>query len=212
MPMTPANQVLALLRTQPAVTCATWGFMCRGAPLSGALGGACTLTCTENNGVYKLEVTAGGTDWYIPYGASAVRYCDVPKGQPDGTLVVTFPMNGCALEVHAGPTPNHNRFYHDADGKHMPKLDTAAKARVDANMYEGVGARAAAVFKQYVANVDSEDVVGQNFEHTLICVKDGVLWNVYQTAVVTTMKKSDGSLNSWQIKDGPPVHVGVFGD
>lgn len=209
MPMKPAGQVLALLRTQPKTACAAWGFMCRGLPLSGMLGGGCTLTCTENNGVYDIDVAAGGADWYIPYGASAARYCDVPTGQPDGTLVVTFPMNGCALEVHASPTPNHNRFYHDADGKHMPNLDTAAKVRVDADMYEGPGARASTIFSRYDG---SRGTIGQNFEHTIVCVKQGGFWNVYQTAVVTTMDTNGGSLSSWQIKDGPPVHLGVFAD
>jgi hypothetical protein len=205
--MRPADQVLALLRTDPKTACSAWGFMCRGAPLSAMLGGSCTLTCTASDGVYTVDVAAGGTDWFIPFGAGAARYCDVPAGEPDGTLVVTFPMNGCALEVH--PTLNGNRFYHDSDGKHMPNLDTAAKARVDADMYEGPGARASSIFARYDG---SRGVMGQNFEHTLVCVKRGGFWNVYQTAVVTTMKLSDGSRDSWQIKDGPPVHLGVFAD
>lgn len=209
MPMKPAGQVLALLRTQPSTACAAWGFMCRGAPLGGALGGGCTLTCTANNGVYTIDVAAGGPDWFIPYGAGTARYCDVPSGEPNGTLVVTFPMNGCALEVH--PTATGNRFYHDADGVHMPVLATAAKCRVDANMYEGPGAKAMSVFARYPDSPDS-NIVGQNFEHTIICVKNGAQWNVYQTAVVTTMNKATGGRSSWQIKDGPPVHLGVFAD
>ena len=207
MPMKPAAQVLALLRTRPAMACAAWGFMCRGDALTNAVGGGCTLACTENNGVYNLGVTAGGTDWYIPFGAGAARYCDVPTGQPNGTLVVTYPMNGCALEVH--PIVNGNRFYHDSDGRNMPAVATAAKLRADADMYEGPGARAMGVVSRFDG---SRGVMAQNFEHTLICVKDGGFWNVYQTAVVTTMKLSDQSRTSWQIKDGPPVHLGVFAD
>ena len=210
MPMKPAGQVLALLRTQPATACAAWGFMCRGAPLNSALGGNCTLTCTTNDGVYLIDVAdGGGTDWFIPFASGAARYCDVPGGQPNGTLVVTFPMNGCALEVH--PTATGNRFYHDSDGKHMPVLASAAKCRVDANMYEGPGAKAMSTLSRFPDRSD-HDIVGQNFEHTIICVKDGAYWNVYQTAVVTTMNKSNGARSSWQIKDGPPVHLGVFGD
>ncbi len=205
--MKPAAQVLAMLRTNPATACAAWGFMCRGAVLSGMLGGGCTLTCTENNGVYTITVTAGGADWYIPFGAGVARYCDIPIGEPNGTLVVTFPMNGCALEVHR--IGNFNRFYHDSDGHNMPVLATIAKIRVDADMYEGIGARASSVFARYDG---SRGVIGQNFEHTLVCVKNGGFWNVYQTAVVTTMSTHDGALSSWQIKDGPPVHLGVFAD
>jgi hypothetical protein len=207
MPMKPAGQVLGLLRTQPATACAAWGFMCRGAALGNAMGGGCTLTCTENNGVYTLGVTACGVDWYIPFGAGAARYCDVPSGESNGTLIVTFPMNGCALEVH--PLANGNRFYHDSDGIRMPAGATVAKVRVDANMYEGPGAKAMGVCARYDG---SGGVIGQNFEHTIICVKSGGFWNVYQTAIVTTMRLSDQFHTSWQIKDGPPVHLGVFAD
>lgn len=208
MPMKPAGQVLALLRTNPATTCAAWGFMCRGAALNNAIGGACALVCTTNDGVYTITVNAGGgTDWYIPFAAGTARYCDVPNGQPNGTLVVTFPMNGCALEVH--PTLNGNRFYHDSDGKHMPVLNTVAKVRVNADMYEGEGAKAMTACARHDG---SRGIIGQNFEHTIICVKDGGLWNVYQTAVVTTMNMKTQEHSSWQIKDGPPVHLGVFAD
>jgi hypothetical protein len=205
------GQVLALLRTSPASTCAAWGFICRGLMLGGPIGGGCTLTCTISNGVYQLNVAAGAGDWFIPFAAGAARYCDVPRGQPNGTLVVTFPMNGCALEVHSRITGN--RFYHDSDGIHMPNYDrnfNTAKSRVDVNVYEGVGARAAAIFARYPN--DGRAVVGQNFEHTLICVMQAGRWHVYQTAVVTTINTSNGALSSWQIKEGPPVSLGSFAD
>src|SRR5262249_50723524 len=201
--------VLAMLRTSPNTACAAWGFICRGAMLDGPIGGGCTLTCTIANGVYQLDVSAGAGDWFIPFKAGAARNCDVPRGQPDGTLVVTFPMNGCALEVHS--RVSGNRFYHDSDGKHMPNVDgnfNTPKFRAEADLYEGVGARA-----QEVCGRDfGRDLIGQNFEHTLICVKNGARWHVYQTAVVTTVNTKTGAHSRWQIKDGPPVQLGSFAD
>lgn len=49
--------------------------------------------------IYQINVTAGGTDFYIPYRHGNALYCDVPRGRNNGTLVVTFPMNGCALDI-----------------------------------------------------------------------------------------------------------------
>ena len=202
-------QVLAMLRTNPKTACAARGFICRGAMLNGAIGGGCTLTCTIANGVYQLGVGAGAGDWFIPFAAGAARYCDVPRGQPNGTLVVTFPMNGCALEVHG--RVSGNRFYHDSDGQHMPNVDTnfnTTKFRGEADLYEGVGARSEVIFERS----HGRDVISQNFEHTLICVKNGARWNVYQTAVVTTVNTRTGVHSRWQIKDGPPVELGSFAD
>jgi hypothetical protein len=179
--------------------------------LNAPFGAGCTLNCTISNGVYQLNVAAGAGDWFIPFAAGAARYCDVPRGQPNGTLVVTFPMNGCALEVHGRITGN--RLYHDSDGAHMPNTDAnynTVRFRVDANAYEGVGARAAQIFARYPN--DGRAVIGQNFEHTLICVKQGARWDVYQTAVVTTVNTTDGSRSSWQIKEGPPMSLGSFAD
>ncbi|WP_157637436.1 hypothetical protein [Burkholderia ubonensis] len=177
--------------------------------MSGGVGGRCTLTCSEGAGVYVIEVTAGGTDWFVPYAPGMAGHCDVPRGMPNGTLVVTYPMNGCALEVHSNGAAN--RFYHDADGSHMPNLSGAtAKCRIDISLYEGFGARAETIFSRYT---DSDArIFQQNFEHTIICVKTGVNWNVYQTAVVTTICMRDGQREFWQIKHGPPVHLGVFED
>ena len=120
MPAAPLT--LASLRATPAVECARSGFICRGALLNSALGGPCSLSCQTFSGVYQIDVAAGAGDWFIPFASGAARYCDIPRGQPDGTLVVTYPMNGCALEVHRRTTGN--RFYHDSDGRSMPVIDT----------------------------------------------------------------------------------------
>jgi len=211
------SSVLRLLRTMPKDVCASKAFICRSADgsLNGALGGSCRLTCEAEDGAYRIEVAGGGgMDFFIPYAAGAARYCDVPKGAPDGTLVVTFPMNGCALEVQS--KGRVNRFFHDADGNSMTG-DRASKCRIDADMYEGAGAKAAARFSALPSAMDIDSgVVGRNFEHTVICVKKGDIWNVYQTAVVVTQAISGGAMvgspRYKHVTDGPPVHIGVFAD
>jgi hypothetical protein len=211
--MPPAPLRLANLRANPATECANNGFICRGGLLSSAIGGPCTLTCQTFSTVFQIDVAAGAGDWFIPFAQGSARYCDIPRGQPNGTLVVTFPMNGCALEVHRRTTGN--RFYHDSDGNSMPNNVNANFAnqvhRVTANTYEGVGARAAAIFAQH-NDEGGGTLIGQNFEHTLICVKNGPQWDVYQTAVVTTIETTSGDRHAFQVIAGPPIALGSFND
>jgi len=74
-----------------------------------------------------------------------------------------------------------------------------------------VGARALEICK---ATTESGGgvLIGQNFEHTLICVKTGGRWDVYQTAVVTTMNMESGDRHAFQVIHGPPVSLGSFDD
>lgn len=210
--------VLRLLRTMPRNVCASKAFICRAADgsLSAPLGGPCRLTCEVENGAYRIEVAGGGgMDFFIPYAMGAARYCDVPRGVPDGTLVVTFPMNGCALEVQA--KGRVNRFFHDADGNSMPAGDRNAKCRIDADAYEGAGAKAATTFTAFPSAMDTDDgIVGKNFEHTIICVKKGDVWSVYQTAVVISQAIVGGGLvgspRYTHVTGGPPVQIGAFAD
>ncbi len=212
--------MLRLLRTMPRDVCASKGFVCRSSDgsLGKQLGGPCSLACEAEDGAYRIEVVAGrGMDFFIPYASGAARYCDVPRGPgvPDGTLVVTFPMNGCALEVQANG--RMNRFFHDADGMCMPGGDRSAKCRIEADAYEGAGAVAAARFSALPNAMDIMDgIVGKNFEHTIICVKKAGLWNVYQTAVVVSQAIAGGEFVGTprysRVAKGPPVQIGTFAD
>ncbi len=217
----PAAQILALLRTAPNTVCAAWGLICRGSPLSAAIGGGCNLDCEAVEGVYQLSVSIGAGDWFIPFAQGTAHYCDVPSGQPNGTLIVTFPMNGCALEVH--PTATGNRFYHDSDGCHMPVLTSIAKFRSVYNQYSGNNNRPAEIFERkygaegtFVLATDGtrspSTLISGGFEHTLICVKNGANWEVYQTAVCNTINTDTGVRTYWQIKNGSPLNLGVFSD
>jgi hypothetical protein len=202
--MKPGNAVLALLRHQPKTAISAWGFIVRGGPLSNPQGGGCTLTCQQyrNSSIYQIDVAAGGPDWYIPFGYREARYCDVPSGQPNGTLVVTFPMNGCALSVHA--TGTGNRFFHDSDGNSMGGLVLGAeKVRVTYADYTGPDNTAHERSLRYFGP-DKDNAGG--YEHSIICVKEGGEWGVYASAVIRL------NADAWQIKDRVPYAVGRFAD
>ena len=207
MPMKTGPEVLALLRTGPSIAVAAWGFIVRGACLGAAAGGGATLTCAhEDGGVYRIAVTIGGPDFYIPFGQSEARYCDVPSGQGDGALVVTYPMNGCALEVRA--TATGNRFYHDSDGRSMGAVAGVQKLRADYSSMRGAERQRA----EEVFGRARTGMVGQNFEHSIFCIKSGTRWKVYSSTVVTFMSTRTGARECWQIKDYVPYELGEFDD
>jgi len=212
MPAAPAR--LVALRTNTAAECAANGYVVRGALLTSAVGGPCTLTCQTFSTVFQLDIAGGGGHFFIPYSHGEARYCDIPRGRPNGTLVVTTPMNGCALEVHRRTTGN--RFYHDADGNSMPAVDARYATRVfraDAAAL-APNNKAETIFNSFPSGADNPEVgvIGQNFEHTVVCVKNGARWDVYQTAVVTTLNMATNERIAFKVGDGPPVHLGHFDD
>jgi len=234
-PFVSGEEKLSYLRKHPKTACQAYGFICRGALLSHTkVGGNCKLRCYKDlGGVFRIEVEDGAGDWYIPFMHDTALYCDVPKGQPDGTMVVTFPMNGCALEV----VEQHksNRFYHDSDGKHMPAGDRTAKLRIEYEAYSGKDREAENyLIKNSLAkdknmrNLEPDlhaeipssgcDNLGSNLEHTLICIKNGNVWTVFQTVVnaTTFWRKGDkndrGKIEYAHIKQRVPIVIGVFQD
>lgn len=170
---------------------------------------------TSNASILRLDVTAGGIDWYIPFRSSTAAYIDVPKGQDTGTLVATFSMNGCALSVHG--TPTGNRFFHDADGKNMPGtftdgVDSVAKFRRTDSDFSGTDLTE---LNQYAANVtknaeatmiDESQFVRSSYEHTVISVKTDEGWEVYRCSVI-----SWGQTLIWMNKNQPCL-LGKFAD
>jgi hypothetical protein len=212
MPPIPGAAVLASLRATPDVAIAAWGFVVRGGMLADdAVGGACGLACNlfGQSGCYELRVGLGATDWYIPYGMGEARHCDVPRGQPNGTLVVTFPMNGCALEVRQ-IDGNTNRFYHDADGNSMPHNPPGAlKIRVNPADYAGPERTAHVRALRYFAREVQDQLEVPNrggYEHSIICVMRNGEWKVYGS---TNMRLNG---DAWQIKDRVPYSLGKFDD
>ncbi|MCB9527487.1 MAG: hypothetical protein H6701_03665 [Myxococcales bacterium] len=221
MPMQTGAAALGLLRSQPAFAIAAYGFISRGNCLSDLVGGAATLNCARHglSSIYEITVTAGGTDFYIPFRQGKALYCDVPRGQPNGTLVVTYPMNGCALEVHR-QDDNTLRFFHDSDGKHMPLVMGGHRARVFRKTYSDYAGRDETTLVGMERERDRAErkdlIFTGNFEHNIYCVKVGTKWEVHASAVVLSRVFNQNaqivSDDAWQIKHGVPYKLGSFDD
>lgn len=222
MPMKNGAAVLGVLRSKPKTAISAWGFISRGDCLSDQVGGNAALRCVRygQTSIYQIQVARGGTDYYIPYRSGEARYCDVPRGRPDGTLVVTFPMNGCALEVHRRPNGDL-RFFHDADGKSMAPLPMGGhRVRVFRATYgdmSGASEPAIAAFQREQSRAESKGLhfMG-NFEHNIYCIKISGKWQVYASACVLSRMVTDlleeRANDAWQIKNDVPYFLGEFDD
>lgn len=156
-------------------------------------------------------IEANGPDWYIPWAENAAKSILVPFGQPDGTLVVTYPMNGCALEVRQEVAGN--RFFHDADGKNMPNSTVLPKFRADYRRYGGIHDPVAA---EYFEMRDSE---GETKTHPyppqfhIFVVKKGGSWHVCQTASMRMIYMDTQSFYRVKVfKRQIEHHLGSFAD
>lgn len=73
----------------------------------------------DNVNVLSITPSENSKDYFFPYIQANAGHVSV---QPeDGTIVLTPPMNGCALEVRY--FHNNYIFYHDANGKNMDKVE-----------------------------------------------------------------------------------------
>ncbi len=117
--MSKAANVLQRLRTDPTAACDSYGFAVERdvKAFPHYIGGRCKIEISNlNDNVYQLKAGTGTGDFFFPYthiGGYAGR-CQVPDNQPDGTMVITGGMNGCALQVNQ--ENGYKMFYHDANG------------------------------------------------------------------------------------------------
>lgn len=235
--MKSGSAALAYLRANTKSALAAYGFIIRGLALREAVGSGCTLTCelypgTEMTSVYQIDVTLGGKDWFIPFGQGEARYCDVPRGEPDGTLVVTYPMNGCALEVR--DVDGKNRFFHDSDGKSLPALASGSpKFRLVYAKYAGMTEPTKSRAERYLMAPSDEgkskpfkvteegpQIIEErpfykgNWEHTILCIKRGAKWDVYSSAIILLKEMNSsgkGFANNiaWPVRDAPLLGPGA---
>ena len=75
-------------------------------------------------------------DYFYPWLRTAVGWVKVPKGVPDGTIVMTGGVNGCTIVVSESGANLY--FYHDGDSKYLkPTMVTGNEvARVTPNDYD----------------------------------------------------------------------------
>ncbi len=187
-----ASDALLFLRKNPLAATSKVGFKVHNLDGNiGAMGGKCSISCKGRAPMFFLDIASGGYDWYIPYADKEAKSVLVPFGQPDETLVVTWPMNGCALEVRQ--EAYGNRFFHDADGKNMPNVTNkkTIKFRADYTRYSGPkdpkGPKDP-VREERIRMGETQDVdqlYPEDFHFDLIAVKKGSFWHIFQTASIS---------------------------
>lgn len=101
------------------------------------IGGACTIKAEKaKNGVTRLNISNGGSDYFFPWVNRGIGECELPLNAPEGTIAVTGGMNGCAF--HATRDGAKLRFYHDADNRYLGTLKQAEGdqiCRVEPSLY-----------------------------------------------------------------------------
>ena len=212
---------LTFLRLRPSDAVRTTGFIVKTSDEEYFQSGRCNVTGMpffDNDRIVMLYVhlTDKGRDWYCGYKKNNVNSLFVPFGQPDGTLILTFPMNGCALEVRR--EEEGNRIYHDHDGTCMPQSASGTKVlRLAACHYMDWHGRHIGRTERIAIRTVLARFGGFNFQHTIICVKQGHYWKVYNSAFSYFYKANPYTLEKisedyYQAKDYIQYELGCFPD
>ena len=213
---------LALLRTRPFDAVRTTGFIIRTSSDDRSQSGRCNVNCIpmfNNNSIVTLDIRLRdeGKDWYCGVKKNGIGSVLVPFGQPDGSLILTAPMNGCALEVRR--EQEGNRVYHDYNGTSMPQsVDGTRMLRIIADHYMDRHDRHFDRIKKEFDRIGfnrKHTPCGFSFAHTIICVKRGDYWHFYNNVVSSTYELSLYSgqkLNHeyYQAKDYIKYELGSF--
>lgn len=178
-----ASQTLQKLRSSPLEAMQQHGFdVADQAYVGRTTGGPCTLRGSDlGNGVVRLTVENGVGDYYFPWipkGGGGVGDCTVPGGAPEGTIVLTGGMNGCAFQVNRDAGSLH--FYHDADSNSLGPVPGTQVCRVG---YTDYATRLELGQKAMLA---TQPRGGGAFYYAyyLMAIKVGSRWEVYASGVL----------------------------
>lgn len=141
-----------------------------------------------------LRDDENGMDYFFPYenAPKNVGFISVPVNCPDGTLVFTSGMNGCAMQVNQTQDQQNYIFMHDKDAESMNTPEKARTVLADINsVYPGaLNSLADPVCRiepdDYMGNgesMNSLDVKVKEFACYLITVKICGHWEVYESVV-----------------------------
>jgi hypothetical protein len=166
-------------------------------------GGPCQLSAETSATVTKVKVRAEpGRDYYFPWQPSGVGSVEVPTNAPDGTIVVTGGMNGCAMEVvqRDGTTLV---FYHDADGcalrSSVPPVSGETLYRCDYRNYASnqVGYKTSDALK-----------MTKSFLYQFVFVKSRAEWKVFVCGILLSGSQSHDVTGTFN--DHPNKLIGSF--
>lgn len=198
---------LASLRANPAQVLSSAKFVVDALSFAGQSAGTCRLFSTSReDGVIRLNwgaVQEGASpDYYFPFQPNGVGSVTVPKGAPNGTIVVTGAMNGCGLVVNETQAPDGNgqdkdllNFHHDANcaslvGQNKLAGKTLLEVTPAKYMTRGIGS----------SRCDPKDggELGRSFQHHLITVKANDLWTVLNFGVIVGPGQTSPVVDTYQ--------------
>jgi hypothetical protein len=142
------------------------------------LGGAVTLaeSAKPENGVTRLGLEAGGNDYFFPWVNRGVGEVAVPINAPNGTIVVTGGMNGCAFQANRSGT--NIIFYHDADNRYLGQLkqpEGTQLCRIEPSLYQKI---------PFGETLMQSIGGGCVYLYQMICVRHSGKWKVVYSGIL----------------------------
>jgi hypothetical protein len=142
------------------------------------IGGSITLNenLKKENGVTRLTIASGGTDFFFPWVNRGVGEVSVPINQPDGTIVVTGGMNGCSFQANRYGT--NIIFYHDADSNRLGILKQPQGnqlCRIEPSLYQKI---------PYGETLMLSIGGGCAYLYQMICVRHSGKWKVMYSGII----------------------------
>ncbi|WP_370980435.1 hypothetical protein [Agaribacterium sp. ZY112] len=141
------------------------------------VGGPVTLKESIENNVNRLTIKNDGSDYFFPWVNRGVGEVSVPINQPNGTIVTTGGMNGCALQVNRDG--DNIIFYHDADNRYLGNLKQPQGqqlCRVEPSLYMKIP------YGQTI--VEENPRAGLAYLYQLICIRHNNKWKVTYSGII----------------------------
>lgn len=141
-------------------------------------GGPVTLveSAKKENGVARLSLKAGGTDYFFPWVNRGVGEVALPANPPNGTIVVTGGMNGCAFQCNRNGT--EVIFYHDADNRYLGQLkqpEGNELCRVEPSLYQKI---------PYGQTLMESTGGGSVYLYQMLCVRHSGKWKLVYSGIL----------------------------
>lgn len=165
--------------------------------------------------IYNILVSKNenSRDYFFPYvttgqGRPPVGMVNVPIGLPQGTIVMTGGLNGCALQVNQNN--GYLLFCHDLDGKYIPSAFSPQGQILSRVTFRDYGIND--ILLRNTIDIEVNRVCPgatlRYFAFYPICIKiDSHRWGIYTSLIVTVSKHNDRNSQYLYIQYPPHANV-----